>query len=212
MTEADLPGPTIDLALAADKLQIFELVRLERLWRDLGEWDKVAEAYTEDAIIRTSWFHGNARDFAEGSKAMADRGRHSKHPIWPVYARVNGNRALAESRSEIQNRSEIGGVGVDTTQYVRFCSRVSRTPVGWRLASFEGVYEKGTIAPVNPADTVPVDWAEVTAATPRTSYQLHAWAMSRRGYSIGDDLLGDDQPQQVRDFYAAEYQWLLESA
>jgi hypothetical protein len=209
MTEASLPPAGVNLELTLDKLAIFELVQLERLWRDLGEWDKVAEAYTEDAVIRTSWFHGNARDFAEGSKVMADRGRHSKHPIWPVYARVNGDRALVESRSQIQNRSEIGGVGVDTTQYVRFCSRVRRTSAGWRLASFEGIYEKGTVTPVNPADIVPIDWAEVTAATPRTSYQLHAWAIKRRGYSVPDDLLGDDQPQQVRDFYAAENDWLL---
>ena len=132
MTETEVSASAGDLALALDKLQIFELVRLERLWRDLGEWDKVADAYTEDGIIRTSWFHGNARDFAEGSKVMAERGRHSKHPIWPVYARVNGDRGLVESRSQIQNRSEIGGVAVDTVQYVRFVSRVRRTPAGWR--------------------------------------------------------------------------------
>ena len=210
MTEAEVSASAGDLVLALDKLQIFELVRLERLWRDLGEWDKVAAAYTEDAIIRTSWFHGNAREFAEGSRAMAERGRHSKHPIWPVYARVNGDRALVESRSQIQNRSEIDGVAVDTVQYVRFVSRVRRTPAGWRLVTFEGIYEKGTIAPVNPHDTVPIDWTEVTAATPRRSYQLHAWAMSRRGYSVPGDLLGDDAPRQLADFHAAEEAWLLE--
>ena len=209
MTGTEVSASAGDLALAVDKLQIFELVQLERLWRDLGEWDKVVGAYTEDAIIRTSWFHGNPEDFAAGSKLMAERGRHSKHPIWPVYARVKGDRALVESRSQIQNRSEIDGVGVDTIQYVRFVSRVRRTPDGWRLVTFEGIYEKGTIAPVNPGDTVPVDFAEVTAATPRTSYQLHAWAISRRGYSVPDDLLGDDEPEQVREFYAAEEAWLL---
>jgi len=203
------PVPDTDLALALDKLRIFELVQRERLWRDLGEWDKLAEAYTDDAVIRTSWFHGDARDFAEGSKLMAERGRHSKHPIWPVYALVNGDRALVESRAQIQNRSEIDGVAVDTIQYVRFFSRVRRTPAGWRLASFEGIYEKGTIAPVNPADAVPIDWAEVASATPRSSYQLHAWAITRRGYSVGDDLLGDDRPQQLREFHAAAHRWLL---
>jgi SnoaL-like domain len=208
VTGFDQTASAADVALAVDKLQIFELVRLERLWRDLGEWDRLAAAYTEDAIIRTTWFCGHAQEFAEGSREMAGRGRHSKHPIWPIYARVNADRALVESRAEIQNRSEIGGVAVDTTQYVRFFSRVCRTSAGWRLGSFEGIYEKGTIAPVNPADTVPIDWAEVTAATPRTSYQLHAWAITRRGYTVGDDLLGDDRPEQVRDFYAAENRWL----
>jgi hypothetical protein len=208
VTGFDVTASAADVGLAVDKLQIFELVRLERLWRDLGEWDELAAAYTEDAIIRTTWFCGHAKEFAEGSKVMADRGRHSKHPIWPIYARVNADRALVESRAEIQNRSEIGGVLVDTTQYVRFFSRACRTSAGWRLGSFEGIYEKGTIAPVNPADTVPIDWAEVTAATPRTSYQLHAWAIMRRGYTVSDDLLGDDRPEQLRDFYAAENRWL----
>jgi hypothetical protein len=209
MTGAEVSASAGDLALALDKLQIFELVRLERLWRDLGEWDKLAGAYTKDAIIRTSWFHGSAQDFAEGSKVMADRGRHSKHPIWPVYARVNGDRGIVESRSQIQNRSKIDGVAVDTVQYVRFVSRVRRTSAGWRLVTFEGIYEKGTIAPVNPGDIVPIDWDEVTAATPRTSYQLHAWAISRRGYTVPDDLLGDDEPEQLREFFAAEEAWLL---
>lgn len=209
MTELEVPASNDDIAVVLDKLQIFELVRLERLWRDLGEWDKNAEAFTDDAVIRTTWFHGNAKEFAEGSKTMAERGRHSKHPIWPVYALVNGDRALVESRAEIQNRSEIDGVPVDMTQYVRFVSRVCRTPAGWRLGSFEGIYEKGTIAAVNPADVVPVDWAEVTGTTPRTSYQLWAWAMTKRGYSVAHDLLGDDRPEQVREFHAAEKRWLL---
>jgi len=211
MAEFNAVASDADLALALDKLQLFELVRMERLWRDLGAWDKLAAAYTDDAVIRTSWFHGNPKDFAEASKVMAEGGRRSKHPIWPVYALIHGDRALVESRSQIQNRSVIGGVPVDTIQYVRFVSRAHRTPAGWRLATFEGIYEKGTITPVNPADTVPIDWTEVTSTTPRTSYQLHAWAITRRGYSVPDDLLGDDHPQQVRDFYAAEHRWLLGS-
>jgi cation diffusion facilitator CzcD-associated flavoprotein CzcO len=76
---------------------------------------------------------------------------------------------------------------------MRFWSRGVREPVGWRLGSFEGIYEKGTMAPVDPNQKVPIDWAEVEAATPRTSYQLWAWAMNRRGYPVPDDRLGDDE-------------------
>ncbi|HEX3801721.1 MAG TPA: nuclear transport factor 2 family protein [Solirubrobacteraceae bacterium] len=208
-TTATSPASTdADLQALSDKLEIIELVGLERLWRDTGEWDKLAAAFTEDAVIKTTWFDGNARAFVELSREMADRGRHSKHPINPIYVRINRDRALVESRAEIQNRSEIDGVWVDMTQYVRFISRVRRTPEGWRLASFEGIYEKGTLAPVNPLDRLPFDWSEVERSVPRPAYQLWAWAMTRRGYKVPDNLLGDDRPEELRAFYAREAQWL----
>jgi len=201
-------GQPADPATIADQLAIIELVGLERLWRDTGEWDKVAEAFTEDAIITTTWFQGNAREFAFKSKEMAQRGRHSKHPIYPIFIRIEGDRALVESRAQIQNRDVFDGVEMDTTQYLRFWSRVVREPVGWRLASFEGIYEKGAMVPVDPNQSAPFEWAEVEAATPRTSYQLWAWAMKRRGYPVPDDRLGDDEPEQLRAFYAGEEAWL----
>jgi hypothetical protein len=207
-TGTDGLGQPADPATLADKLAIIELVSLERYWRDTGLWDNVAECFTEDAVITTTWFKGNARDFAQLSKEMAEHGRHSKHPIHPIYVRVNGDRALVESRAEIQNRDRLDGVAIDTLQYVRFFSRVVRTSVGWRLASFEGIYEKGTMAPVDPNARVPVDWSEIENSTPRTSYDLWFWSMSRRGYAIPNDRIGDDDPDQVRAFYTAEEAWL----
>lgn len=193
----------------ADKIAIAELIQLERLWRDTGEWDAVAAAYVEDAVIKTSWFEGSPRDFAEQSKAMATGGRHGKHPLTIVYVLIEGERALAESRSVIQNRLPVQGVMVDMEQYVRFVSRVRRTEKGWRLVSFEGIYEKGTIRAVDPHEEVPIDWKDVEAAVPgRPAYQLHAWGMQLRGYSIPDDLLGDDRPDERDAFYAAEMEWL----
>jgi SnoaL-like domain len=197
-----------DPATIADKVAIAELIQLERLWRDTGEWDDVAACYVEDAVIRTSWFEGSPGDFAEQSKAMADKGRHGKHPLTIVYVLVDGDRALVESRSVIQNRLPVGAVMVDMEQYVRFVSRVARTEKGWRLVSFEGIYEKGRIAPVDPNETVPITWADVEAIVPRPAYQLHAWGMALRGYSIPDDLLGDDRPEERSAFYAAELDWL----
>lgn len=201
-------GMPPDPQTLADKLAIIELVGLERYWRDTGEWDAVAECFTEDAVITTTWFQGNAREFALRSKEMAEHGRHSKHPIHPIYVRINGDRALVESRAEIQNRDVLNGVEVDTTQYVRFFSRVERTAVGWRLASFEGIYEKGTIAPVNPNEQVPIDWSEIENSTQRSSYRLWYWSMTRRGYSVPHDRIGDDDRERLRAFYAAEEAWL----
>jgi hypothetical protein len=197
-----------DAAAVADKIAIVELIGLERLWRDTGEWDLVAAAHTSDAVIKTSWFEGPPAEFAARSKEMADRGRHGKHPIVPIYVLVSGDRALVESRSEIQNRLPVDGVLVDRVQFVRFISRVRRTDAGWRLVSFEGIYEKGTIAAAQPGQSVPLIWDDVERVSSRASYQLHAWGMSLRGYAIPDDLLGDDRPEALREFYAAQMEWL----
>jgi hypothetical protein len=185
---------------------IFDLLRLERFWRDQGEWDRLADCYTEDAHVRTTWFDGTARDFVEGSREMAGRGRHSKHLITPTYLRIRGDRALAESLGQIHNRSTFDGVEVDMIQHCRFLSRLRRTPVGWRLASFEGIYQRDTIQPVNPGDRLALDWEELRRFRP--AYRIWSYALSRQGYEIAQDRIGDDRPDLLRAFYAAEEHWL----
>jgi hypothetical protein len=93
---------------------------------------------------------------------------------------------------EIHNRSTLDGIEVDSIMYGRFFSRVLRTAEGWRLASFDGIYHKDVIAPVNPAEKVPLDWAALRSFRP--SYRIWAYMMSRRGYEVTQDELGDDRP------------------
>src|ERR1700730_12409036 len=186
---------------------IFDLLRLERFWRDQGEWDKLADCYTEEAHVRTTWFDGSAADFVEASREMAGRGRLSKHMITPTYLRIRGDRALAESLGEIHNRSTFDGIEVDMIQYCRFFSRLRRTPAGWRLASFEGIYQRDTIQPVDPGQRVPLDWDEVRRFRP--SYRIWSYALSRLGYEVLQDRLGDDRPAELQAFYRAEEHWLL---
>jgi SnoaL-like domain len=189
-----------------DAQEILELVRMERFWRDRCEWDRLADCYTEDSLVRTTWFHGSGREFADASRDMLERGRHSLHLITPTHVRVNGDRALVESLGEIHNRSSIEGVEVDTTMYCRFFSRVRRTEAGWRLASFDGIYHKDVIAPVIPGERVPIDWERIRRLRP--SYRVWAYMISLRGYEIGQDELGDDRPDLLDPFYAAAERWL----
>jgi hypothetical protein len=190
-----------------DKQSIAEMVRLERFWRDRGEWDKLAGAYTEDSRVKTTWFDGTGKEFAAASREMAEeRGRVSVHMITPTEIRVNGDRALCESLGEIHNRARLEGVEVDTLMYCRFFSRLSRTPDGWRLASLDGIYVKDQITPVNPADVLPVDWRELHSLRP--SYRVWAYMISRRGYDIGSEERADDRPDLLAPFYAAADHWL----
>lgn len=211
--EGEAGGVTVDgkaLADQLDKLAIIELVRLERFWRDQGEWDKLAAAYTEDSYVRTTWFEGTGTEFAEASREMAEeRGRASKHHITPTVVRINGDRALVESLGEIHNRSELDGVEVDTIQYCRFFSRVVRTQGGWRLATFEGIYHKDVMAPVHPGDEVPLEREELGRL--RAPFRIWAYMLSRRGYEVSqDDIVADDRPDLLASFYAAAERWLTD--
>ncbi len=201
-----LAGTTADLTALLDEHAIFRLIRSERFARDQGDWSGLARHYVDDSFVRVTWFTGTGREFAEMSRDMAAKGRHSKHPIWPVMARVVGNRGLVESYSEILNRSVIDGVEVDMTQYCRFFSQVVRTEAGWKMKSFEAIYQKDSIVAVNPKEEVPIDWQELRKY--RDSYRIWAWAMSKRGYRVPDDLPGDDRPDIVAGFYGRMEEWL----
>jgi hypothetical protein len=191
-----------------DKQDIAELIRMERYLRDHRRWDELAACYTEDSLVRTTWFRGTGAEFARASQEMAERrGRQSRHLITPTSIRVVGDRALVDSYGEIHNRTELEGVEVDTLQYCRFFSRVQRPADGWRLASFDGIYGKDQIWPVNPADTLPIDWDELRRF-PRSSYRVWAYMLSRTGYDVGAEELGDDRPDLLDAFYAEAERWL----
>ena len=203
---AQHPAHATDYSELLDELDIFRLVRSERFARDQGDWEGLASHYIDDSHVRVTWFTGTGAEFAKMSRDMARNGRHSKHPIWPIRARVVGDRGLVESYSQIQNRSVIDGVELDMTQHCRFFSQVVRTDAGWKMKSFEAIYQKDSIAPVRPADEVPIDWDEVCRYRP--SYRIWTWAMVKRGYSVPDDLPGDDRPDLVAAFYAQMAAWL----
>lgn len=192
-----------------DQLEIADLIRRERLYRDRGKWDQLAALYTDDSRVRTTWFEGTGADFARASKEMAEaRSRHSKHPIMPVDIRVHGERAICESVAEIHNRDTLEGVWVDTTQYCRFISKLVRRPSGWRLHSFEAIYEKDTITPVYPGDTPRIDRAEMDGYRP--SYKVWAYMLGRKGYEVPQDdrIVSEDRPDLVARLYGEHDLWL----
>ena len=192
-----------------DKLAIAELVRMERLWRDRGDWDRLAAAYVPASRVRTTWFAGTGEEFARASQEMAEhRSRHSKHLITPTEIRVNGDRALVESLGEIHNRDVLDGVEVDTVQYCRFCSRVARMPDGWRLVTFEGIYQKDVITPAVPGARIPVDTDELRRLRP--PYRIWAYMLTRKGYDVpqDDDIVAEDRPDLVAAFYKDAERWL----
>src|SRR5579875_2368351 len=201
----------VELTRLIDREQIIELIRLERYFRDHSRWEDLANCYTEESRVRTTWFDGTGHEFARASQEMAEgRGRRSRHLITPTQIRIKGDRALCDSYGEIHNRAVIDGVEVDMVQYCRFFSRVARTEAGWRLASFDGIYGKDLIWPVDPSQRLPFDFADLRSLRP--SYRVWAYTLGLKGYEVGDGELGDDRPDLLERFYADADTWLAADA
>jgi hypothetical protein len=83
---------------------------------------------------------------------------------------------------------------------------VQRTPDGWRLASFDGIYGKDAITPVDPSEQLPFDYAELRRLRP--SYRVWAYTLGRRGYDVSQDIPADDRPELLEPFYREAEAWL----
>lgn len=196
------------LAKLLDRTEIFDLVASERFYRDQRDFPRLIGCYVTNAPVRTTWFDGTIEDFAEASRRkMTGAGASvAKHWIFPTMLEIKENRALVESPAAIFDRLTFDGVEFDTFQYCRFHSRVLRTAAGWKLGSFEGIYQRDTMRSVNPAEPLPVDWELIK--TLRPSYKFLAYTQLKRGYTVNPELLGDDRPDLMAAFYARERRWL----
>ena len=149
-----------------DRAEVFYLVRFESLCRDIPDWDGLVGSYVPASPVRTTWFDGVIEDFADALKAKAAAGDVARHRVFPAKFHQKGARAICESPANISERLTLDGIQLDVMAHVRFHSRLVLTDAGWRLNSFEAIYEKDSVQPVNPDDTLPLDWTMVNAMRP----------------------------------------------
>lgn len=193
-----------------DRAEIFYLVRFESLCRDIRDWEGLVGSYVPASPVRTTWFDGAIEDFAEALKAKLAAGDVIRHRVFPAKLHQKGGRAICESQANLSERLTVAGVEIDVTAHLRFHSRLVLTDVGWRLNSFDAIYEKDSARPVDPAHTLPLDAATMDAM--RRSYRHLAACAASRDHAVSQDLLGDDHPDALDAFYLAEREWVATGA
>jgi hypothetical protein len=189
-----------------DRLAIADLARRERFARDKADWDTLADCFWPDALIRTTWFKGSAADFIAGSRQMRAGGMISKHEISPMTVEIVGDRALVESNGQVLVRMMVKGVECDGVAWTRFFSRVRREGGVWRLASWDAIYVKDRLDPLD--WTRPPEIDRDALARCRTAYRHFHYTIVEQGGTCNDDLPGDDRPEVVAAFYADADRWL----
>jgi hypothetical protein len=189
----------------SDADELTQLVLRERQGRDRGWWTQMRECFAHDATIRLSWFEGTADAFIAGSQAMAARGDRASHRLSPPVVHVMGDRAVVELPMIVEFRTVIDGVEADLASMGRLLYRAASRDDRWRIVRMHAIYQRDTLAPSIPGTPLHVSAEDLAGFRP--AYRLLAYHLSRRGYTIGSDLYGDDRPDEVEELYRATFAW-----
>jgi hypothetical protein len=195
----------MNLQLLLDRAAIREAIENWGLYRDAGRWEELRALYRADATMQTSWFDGSAAQFVERSMESARRGTRVQHFIGAATIKVNGNKAIAESRMVILLRAALHGIEVDVTCHARFYDRFVRSAASWQINKRVPIYEKDRLDSVNPGSVPVLDQAQL-ARYPE-GYRHLAYLQSSGGRPVTPDLHVADGPWLAR-LYADGSSWL----
>jgi hypothetical protein len=194
-----------------DREELFDLVRRERFSRDQRRFAEMRACFDDDAMVRTSWYDGRGGEaYVEATRRWMATRRDGKHWVFPAFAEVAGDRATVESPAMIFNRVQVHGVEADFHVFCRFFSRAVRRDDGWKLASFEVLFERDVLRAVHPEDVLRLDRTRLEGFRP--SYRFLAYIQTTRGVDVNPDLLGDDRPDALDAFHEREARWLRGAA
>ncbi|WP_426323527.1 nuclear transport factor 2 family protein [Microbacterium sp. E-13] len=191
---------------AVDVIEVTQTILREREGRDRGLWQQMLDAFAPEASVRLSWYRGDAAGFVAGSERMSGSGDPAVHRLSPPVVHARGDRATAEVSSAVELQVRIDDVPAHLISYTRLNYRLERRDGAWVIVQMDAVYERDTLTPAIPGDQVRVSRSSVLDARP--SYALLSFYLASKGYDIRDDLLGDDRPAAVADFYADMRAWL----
>lgn len=203
--------PTRRVLAVLDREELFDLVRRERFTRDQMRFDLMRACFHDNAYVRTSWYDGHGADnYVEASRKLLMRSPGGKHWVFPALAQVNGDRATVESPAKIFNRVAIDGVDIDFHVYCRFFSRAVRENGSWKLLTFEVLWERDEMRPVDVNQQLPFNYADLSHFRP--TYRFLSYYQKTRGVEVNPNLLGDDRLDELQAFHRGEDAWLAGGA
>lgn len=178
-----------------DQLAIRELVENWVIHRDNRTWDKFLEVWHDDGIMMTTWGgRTSPQGFADAADAGYARGDRMLHSLGGMSVEIEGDRAVAQSKLRIMQRSEIHGVMCDVTCLGLNYDLFERRDGRWGLVLRQPVYERDFIVPVDPSQTVELDPA--TLASIPDGYARLAYLQALLGYEIKKDMPTESGPER----------------
>ena len=118
---------------------------------------------------------------------------------------LSADRAIAQTKMTISQRSDVHGVLCDVVCTGRFYDFLERRQGRWGLVVRQPIYEKDRIDPVDPSASLKLD-DKLLSQFP-VGYRHLAYLQTEIGYSVKKDMPGLKGPE-VEALYARGQHWL----
>jgi hypothetical protein len=118
---------------------------------------------------------------------------------------VVGERAIAQTRMTITQRSQVHGVEVDVVCAGRFYDFLAVENGDWKLVRRQPIYERDRMDPVDPSATLELDKGRLLAWP--EGYRYLAYLQAEAGLSVKGDPPGLTGPA-VEQLYREGSGWL----
>ena len=188
-----------------DAAAIRELVENWVVWRDAGDWARFATVWHDDGVMMATWFQGPAADFIRVSREGFERGVRILHFLGGSSIEVEGDRAIAQTKMTITQRTTVDDVECDVVCTGRFYDFVARRDGRWGIVLRQPIYEIDRLTPVSGGPGPQLD-PEVLGRFP-TGYRHLAYIQTKLGYDVKRDMPGLTGPE-VDDLYRRGAEWL----
>jgi hypothetical protein len=188
-----------------DRILIRELLENWVLWRDARRWNEFRTVWHPEGRMMATWFQGTSEEFIEMSQKGFDRGVRILHFLGGHTVDIAGDRAIAQTKMKIEQRSEVEGVLCDVTCTGRFYDFIERRGGRWAIVLRQPIYEKDRLDPVDPAAELKLD-RTLLMSFPE-GYRHLAYLQTRIGYKVKPDMPGHDGPE-LDALYAHGARWL----
>ena len=193
---------------AGDAAAIRELVENWVVWRDAGDWERFATVWHDDGVMMATWFQGPAADFIRVSREGFERGVRILHFLGGSSIDIAGNRAVAQTKMTITQRTTLEEVECDvvcTGRFYDFLERREEIAPTHRIVLRQPIYEIDRLTPVSGGPGPQLDQG-LLAQFP-TGYRHLAYIQTKIGYEVKRDMPGLTG-SEVEDLYRRGARWL----
>jgi len=190
---------------ADDHRAIRDLVENWVVWRDAGDWERFATVWHDDGVMMATWFQGPAADFIRVSREGFERGVRILHFLGGTSVDLAGERAIAQTKMTITQRTTVEDVECDVVCTGRFYDFVERRDGRWGVVLRQPIYEIDRLTPVSGGPGPKLD-GDLLAQFP-SGYRHLAYIQTRIGYDVKRDMPGLTGPE-VDDLYRRGADWL----
>jgi len=191
----------------SDRREIRELVDAWPIWRDGGDWARLATAWHPGGTMSSTRFSGSAADFVAQTRAAFERGADVRHAQGGFWCEVRGDRGVAVTGMEIRQRAVVHGVEVDATCLGRFLDFFEHRAGRWAIVRRQPAYDRDRLDPVHAGERPALD-AALLATFPR-AYRHLAYLQHQLGLPINRSLPQGHGPAW-HDLLAEAREWLGE--